>query len=160
MLTSGFPSLSFVTPLFIIWLLAWLISPVLAFLVYRDAKKNNMGHVVWAAVVFLSGIPGALIYLAVKNSFLTREKLWDALHQESKERQGYKTPPIPPPPPDPNFRDAHLDGLIADGRLGEAHRYLRERIRAALEADDLTSIRNYSQYEERINKARMGNIVD
>ena len=58
-------------------------------------------------------------------------------------------------PPDPDFRDDFLDGLIDDGRLSEARKYLREMIEMARSMHDETGLRNYAQYEPRINKAAM-----
>ena len=57
--------------------------------------------------------------------------------------------------PDPNFRDDYLDGLIEDGKFSAARKYLREMIQMAREMNDEGGVRNYAQYEVKINKAAM-----
>jgi hypothetical protein len=145
--------------IYFVLMLVWL---VIAILVYREAEKFGMNGCLWAAVVFFFGLIGVIIYVIV--SRLERNAQARGAPTGYGARTGIPGGPQPGPAlystttstaPDPGFRDEQLDELIDEGRLGEARNYLREMIQMAREMNDMKGIRNYSQYEVRINKAAM-----
>lgn len=130
--------------------------------VYHRAEELDMNATVWAIVVFLFGIIALIIFMFAS---------WGAANaQKQRGMAGYPVRggvyggqptgqgPMPAArtgPPDPDFRDEWLDELITDGKLSEARKYLREMIDMARSMGDQTGVRNYAQYEPRINKAAM-----
>jgi len=139
-----------------------LIWAVLAIYVYSDAEKSDMPGCLWAIIVFLGGLIGFLIYLAVKYGGAGSRKQKD-YYPRSGGVYGSQPPPAPDPRAagyeptkvDPYFRDDYLDGLIEDGKFSAARKYLREMIQMAREMNDEGGVRNYAQYEPKINKAAM-----
>jgi len=133
---------------------------VIAVFVYADAEKHDMPGALWAIIVFLFALLGLLIYFAVKYSG-RRERNGGQYIPRSGGVYGAPPPgqdqmgKVEPTKPDPYYRDDYLDGLIEDGKFSAARKYLREMIQMAREMNDEGGVRNYAQYEVKINKAAM-----
>jgi len=141
-------------------LLVW---AVVAIYVYSDAEKNDMPGCLWAVIVFLFGLLAFLIYLAIKYSGASSRRQKD-YYPKSGGVYGSAPPPSTQDPRasgyeptklDPDFRDEYLEGLIEDGKFSASRKYLREMIQMAREMNDEGGVRNYAQYEVKINKAAM-----
>ena len=66
-------------------------------------------------------------------------------------------PPVAPPPmqPEADFHDGKLEGLINEGKLSEARKYLRDMAAIAREMNGLQCEANYKTYEQVIETASM-----
>ena len=130
--------------------------------VYHRAEELGMSATLWAIIVFLFSLLALLIFWAVSSDVARKQAAGGTagypIHSGVYGGQSAGQAPAPEArtgPPDPDFRDEHLEELIEDGKLSEARKYLREMINMAREMNDQTGLRNYANYEPKINKAAM-----
>jgi hypothetical protein len=136
-----------------------IIAIAVASYVYSKAEEYGQSGCLWAIFGFLFPLPTIIVFLIVNSGKggQGRGRGRDEYYTASGVYGGKAAPPPPTASstPDPDFRDDHLEELITDGRLGEARTYLREMIKMAREMSDMKGVRNYAQYEAKINKAAM-----
>jgi hypothetical protein len=131
---------------------------LLAFVWYK-AEEYGMDPLVWLIAVLLFGPLAFIVFviLILSQSRAPRRKYDEPMPPMGKSTSGEYIPPPPEPvkssAPDPNFRDDRLEELLESGKTSEARKYMREMIETARDMNDITTVRNYSQYVSRINKA-------
>ena len=134
--------------------------------VWYKAEEYGMDSMTWLIAVFIFGplafaIFVILILIQGKGPKRAREEAHAPRASKYQHRAQAQSQPSSLPAEetsarvDMEFRDEQLDRLIEEGRFSKAREYLRDMIQIAREMNDETSLRNYSQYEVRINKAAM-----
>ncbi len=131
---------------------------LLAF-VYYKAEEYGMDPLIWLIAVLIFGPIAFTLFviLILTQSRGPRRKYNEPLPRMGKPSAGEYIPPASEPPkssaPDANFRDDELDLLLEQGKISEARKRMRDMIETARGMNDITTVRNYSQYVPRINKA-------
>jgi len=137
------------------------IELIIVYYLYTRAEEYGQSGCLWALFGFFFPIPVVIIFLLVNmnaesrgrgrrgEQYITHGGVYGSqLPGPMQQAQKHTTP-------DPDFRDDHLESLIEEGQLSEARKYMREMIDMARSMHDEAGLRNYAQYEPKINKAAM-----
>ena len=144
-----------------ILVIALVIEFVIVYFLYTRAEEYGQSGCLWALFGFFFPVPAVVIFLLVNmgSGRTPRERRSERYINPGIYGGQPGEPAQPQMPrhgtPDPFFRDDHLDALIEEGHLSEARKYLREMIDMARSMHDEAGLRNYAQYEPKINKAAM-----
>ncbi len=139
--------------------------------VYMDADEHGQDGFIWAVIVLFFGLPALVVYFlffrqgiapprkhkAVSRSedFTIRARYTggrgkqDMVGSNGNRREAGVAA-------DPDFTDPDLDRLIAQGKLSEAREWLNDMVEIAKEMNDSKAVRNYRQYQARIDRAARG----
>ena len=137
------------------------IDLIIVYYLYTRAEEYGQSGCLWALLGLFFPIPVVVIFLLINMNAGSRGRgrRGDDCYTRGGVYGGQQGGAMQQAPkhaaPDPFFRDDHLESLIEQGQLSEARKYMREMIDMARGMHDEAGLRNYAQYEPKINKAAM-----